>query len=83
MKRKNSDNLRINGYYVGKFTRGSMGEHEEGKNVSRCMGLSVDVVPYSVASLFQNGKMSWKDCGGSVVSISFHVKPDQMECCCE
>lgn len=81
MKKKQTDDLtKAKGYYINEFTRGFLGEKGEGNKMLRQMGLSTGMVPFSVATFLQNKKIRWKDCDGRMASISFKIKPDQMEC---
>lgn len=81
MKRKETNNqIKISGYYINELIRGFLGEQDEGNKMLRLMGLPTGIVPFSVAIFLQNKKTCWKDKDGNVASISFKLKPNQMEC---
>lgn len=73
------DKVKVNGYYVNEFTRGFLGEQNEGSWMLKQMGLQSDRVPFSVATFFQNKQACWKDKSGNTASISFKLKPNQIE----
>lgn len=81
MKRKEiNDKVKVNGYYVNEFTRGFLGEQDEGSWMLEQMGLRSEVVPFSVIAFFQNKRACWKDKDSNTASISFKLKPNQIEC---
>lgn len=81
MKRKEiNDKIKVNGYYVNEFTRGFLGDQDEGKWMLEQMGLQSEVVPFSVITFFQNKQAYWKDKDNNIASISFNLKPNQIEC---
>ncbi|WP_373123604.1 hypothetical protein [Bacteroides caccae] len=81
MKRKEiNDKVKVNGYYVNEFTRGFLGEQDEGNWMLEQMGLQSGVVPFSVITFFQNKQACWKDKNSNTASISFKLKPNQIEC---
>lgn len=81
MKRKETDDrIKISGYYINEFTRGFLGEQNEGNKMLKQMGLPINEIPFSVAIFLQNKRIRWKDSEGNVAAISFKLKPNQMEC---
>ena len=44
------------------------------------MGLLPNAVPFSAAVFLQNQRAFWLDQGGNRVTISFKLKPNQLEC---
>lgn len=81
MKRKETDDrIKVSGYYINEFTRGFLGEQNEGNKMLRQMGLPTDTIPFSVAAFLQNKRIRWKDSSGNVASISFRLRSNQMEC---
>lgn len=81
MKRKEiNDKAQINGYYINEFTRGFLGEQNEGNWMLEQMGLQADVTPFSVITFLRNKKVCWKDKDGNVASISFKLNDSQLEC---
>ena len=44
------------------------------------MGLDPAVIPFSTAIFLQNKRIFWKDNQGNRATISFKLKPDQLEC---
>lgn len=81
MKRKViNESVKINGYYIRDFNKGFFGEKQEGAKMLKAMGLAQDAIPFSTATFFQNRRIFWKDSQGNRVTISFKMKPDQLEC---
>lgn len=81
MKRKViNDKVKINGFYIQDFNRGFLGEHKEGKKMLKSMGLNPEIIPFSTVIFLQNHKIFWTDVNGNRASISFKIKPDQLEC---
>lgn len=81
MKRKViNDKVKINGYYIQEFNKGFLGEHKEGNKMLRIMGLTPDVVPFSTVVFLRNKRIFWTDCNGNRATVSFKMKPDQLEC---
>lgn len=81
MRRKTTDaQTKSGGFYIDGFVRGFFGEKSEGSRMLRMMGLPAGTVPFSVAVFLQNRTARWTDKDGNVASISFEVKPGQMEC---
>lgn len=81
MKRKETNGqIKIGGYYISEFIRGFLGERKEGNMMLRQMGLPADTIPFSASVFLQKRKIRWKDKDGNTVSISFKLKPGQMEC---
>lgn len=81
MKRKVvNDQARINGYYIQDFNRGFFGENGEGKKMLKKMGLMPECIPFSTVIFLQNQRTFWTDGNGNKVTISFKMKPDQLEC---
>ncbi|MCM1140199.1 MAG: hypothetical protein NC453_16660 [Muribaculum sp.] len=81
MKRKViNDKVKINGYYIQEFNKGFLGEHKEGNKMLKIMGLQLDSIPFSTAIFLQNKRIFWTDKHGNRATISFKMKPDQLEC---
>lgn len=81
MKRKEiNDQVKINGYHIQEFNKGFFGEHGEGKTMLKKMGLSPETIPFSSVIFLQNKRAFWKDTQGNRATISFKLKPDQLEC---
>lgn len=81
MKKKQTDDLtKASGYYINEFTRGFLGEKNEGNRMLRQMGLPEGAIPFSTAIFLQNRRIRWKDSNGHTAYISFKLKPNQMEC---
>lgn len=81
MKRKAiNDTVKVNGYYIREFNKGFLGEHKEGERMLQKMGLDPAVIPFSTAIFLQNKRIFWKDNQGNRATISFKLKPDQLEC---
>lgn len=81
MKRKQINiNTKINGLYAQNLIQGFFGEKNEGKQMLEYMGLPTDEIPFSITTFIQNQKTYWKDSNGNVVTISYTLKPDQLEC---
>lgn len=78
-KRKLAKHETINGFYISDLVRGFFGDHNEGATMLKQMGLSSDVIPFSVAVFLDNRKIRWKDQNGKIISISFTLTPDYME----
>ena len=57
-----------------------MGDQNEGQIMLKKMGLPIDTVPFSVAIFLQNQKIFWMDKNGNKATISFKLKPNQLEC---
>lgn len=81
MKRKViNDKVKVNGFYIQDFNKGFFGEHKEGERMLRKMGLEPTTIPFSTAILLQNKRIFWTDSQGNRATISFKLKPDQLEC---
>lgn len=81
MKRKViNEELKINGYYILDFNKGFLGENKEGYKMLEIMGLDPQIIPFSTAMFLQNRRVRWSDVNGHSATISFHVKPEQIEC---
>lgn len=81
MKRKiTNDKIKINGYYIHEFNKGFFGEHKEGNKMLKKMGLPLDRIPFSTAMFLKNKRIFWTDKRGNKATISFKMRPDQMEC---
>ncbi len=81
MKRKViNDKVKVNGFYIQDFNKGFFGEHKEGERMLRKMGLEPTAIPFSTAILLQNKRIFWTDSQGNRATISFKLKPDQLEC---
>ena len=65
-KKQTHDSTRVKGFYINELTRGFFGDHYEGKEMLKRMGLPSDTVPFSVAVF--------------LVTISFKLKLNQLEC---
>lgn len=46
----------------------------------RLMGLPAEAPPFSAATLLRKKRAGWTDKDGNAASISFRLKPDQLEC---
>lgn len=68
------------GYYVNDFIRGFMGERKEGEMILRFMGLPLSPLPFSVIAFLQKRKIRWKDSDDNLVTLSYRLKPGQIEC---
>lgn len=79
-KKQTNDSNRVKGFYINELIRGFFGEQNEGKMMLQKMGLSPDTVPFSVAIFLQNQRIFWFDKDGNRVTISFKLKPHQLEC---
>lgn len=79
-KKQTNDSTRVKGFYINELIRGFFGEQNEGKVMLQKMGLSPDAVPFSVAIFLQNQRIFWFDKDGNRVTISFKLKPHQLEC---
>lgn len=81
MKRKQiQDEVKAGGLYITEFIRGFFGKNNEGNAMLENMGLSDEVVPFSVALFLQNGEIQWKDSDGMVAYITYRFKPGMLEC---
>lgn len=75
MKRRESNDVTtVQGLYINDFTRGFFGEHNEGNEMLKVMGLLIDTLPFSAAHFLQKGKIQWKDAKGNPAYISFKYK---------
>ncbi len=79
-KKQTNDSTRVKGFYINEFIRGFFGEQNEGKAMLQKMGLSPDAVPFSVAVFLQNQRIFWLDKNCNRATISFKLKPNQLEC---
>lgn len=79
-KKQTNDSTRVKGFYINELIRGFFGEQNEGKVMLQKMGLSPDAVPFSVAIFLQDQRIFWFDKDGNRVTISFKLKPHQLEC---
>lgn len=81
MKRKViNDQIKVNGFYIQEFNKGFFGENGEGKKMLKRMGLISEVIPFSTAIFLQSKRVFWVDNQGNRATISFKLKPDQLEC---
>lgn len=81
MKRKETnERVRISKYYITDCIRGFWGENNEGNLLLKQMKLPEDIIPFSIAIFLRKRRICWKDGDGNTASISFKVKPDQIEC---
>lgn len=81
MRKKETNNqTKVKGFYINELTRGFLGDQNEGQIMLRKMGLPIDTVPFSVAIFLQNQKIFWMDKNGNKATISFKLKPNQLEC---
>lgn len=81
MKKKEiNDQVKVNGYHIQEFNKGFLGENGEGKKMLKRMGLSTEIIPFSTVIFLQNKRAFWKDNQGNRATISFKMKPDQLEC---
>lgn len=81
MKRKTINHkAKINGYYINEFNQGFLGENHEGEKMLKYMGLSINNIPFSAAMFLQTQHIFWRDREGNKASISYRLKPDQIEC---
>lgn len=81
MRKKETNNqTKVKGFYINELTRGFLGDQNEGQIMLKKMGLSIDTVPFSVAIFLQNQKIFWMDKNGNKATISFKLKPNQLEC---
>lgn len=81
MKKKETNNqTKVKGFYINELTRGFLGDQNEGQIMLKKMGLPIDTVPFSVAIFLQNQKIFWMDKNGNKATISFKLKPNQLEC---
>ena len=79
-KKQTNDSARVKGFYINELIRGFFGDHNEGRIMLKKMGLSPDIVPFSVAVFLQNQRAFWLDKKGNRVTISFKLKHNQLEC---
>lgn len=79
-KKQTNDSTKVKGFYINELIRGFFGEHNEGKVMLQKMGLSPDVVPFSVAIFLQNQRIFWFDKNGNRATISFKLKANQLKC---
>ena len=79
-KKQTNDSARVKGFYINELIRGFFGDHNEGRIMLHKMGLSPDIVPFSVAVFLQNQRAFWLDKKGNRVIISFKLKHNQLEC---
>lgn len=81
MRKKETNNqTKVKGFYINELTRGFLGDQNEGQIMLKKMGLPIDTVPFSVAIFLQNQKIFWIDKNGNKATISFKLKPNQLEC---
>ena len=81
MRKKETNNqTKVKGFYIHELTRGFLGDQNEGQIMLKKMGLPIDTVPFSVAIFLQNQKIFWMDKNGNKATISFKLKPNQLEC---
>lgn len=81
MRKKETNNqTKVKGFYINELTRGFLGDQNEGQIMLKKMGLPIDTVPFSVAIFLQNQKIFWMDKNGNKATISFKLKPNQLEC---
>lgn len=59
----------INGINVKEFVNGWWGEHGEGVELLRSLGLSPKSIPFSIEGLLVNGSSDFADSDGSVISV--------------
>lgn len=45
-KKQTHDSTRVKGFYINELTRGFFGDHYEGKEMLKRMGLPSDTVPF-------------------------------------
>lgn len=79
-KRKVSDHSRSDGFFVRDFTKGFLGEANEGGKMLAAMGLSPSQLPFSAVAFLRKRCAHWADSQGHVASIRFAAKHDQIEC---
>lgn len=81
MRKKETNNqTKVKGFYINELTRGFLGDQNEGQIMLKKMGLPIDTVPFSVFIFLQNQKIFWMDKNGNKATISFKLKPNQLEC---
>lgn len=81
MRKKETNNqTKVKGFYINELTRGFLGDQNEGQIMLKKMGLPIDTVPFSVSIFLQNQKIFWMDKNGNKATISFKLKPNQLEC---
>ena len=81
MRKKETHNqTTVKGFYINDLTRGFWGDQNEGRAMLQKMGLPTDIIPFSVAVFLQNKRTFWFDKDGNQVTISFKLKPGQLEC---
>lgn len=81
MRKKETNNqTKVKGFYINELTRGFLGDQNEEQIMLKKMGLPIDTVPFSVAIFLQNQKIFWMDKNGNKATISFKLKPNQLEC---
>lgn len=79
-KKETKDSVKVNGLYINDFIRGFLGEHKEGVDMLKGMGLPSDTVPFSAAIFFQKRTAFWQDMYGNVATISFKFEQSQIVC---
>ena len=79
-KRKTCRHTKVKGFYINELIKGFMGDQNEGRKMLQMMGLPTDTVPFSAATFLQNQRIFWKDADGNRATISFKLKPNQLEC---
>lgn len=81
MRKKETNNqTKVKGFYINELTRGFLGDQNEGQIMLKKMGLPIDTVPFSVSIFLQNQNIFWMDKNGNKATISFKLKPNQLEC---
>lgn len=81
MRKKETNNqTKVKGFYINELTRGFLGDQNEGQIMLKKMGLPIDTVPFSVSIFLQNQKIFWMDKNDNKATISFKLKPNQLEC---
>lgn len=81
MRKKETNNqTKVKGFYINELTRGFLGDQNEGQIMLKKMGLPIDTVPFSVSIFLQNQEIFWMDKNGNKATISFKLKPNQLEC---
>ncbi|WP_289700524.1 hypothetical protein [Duncaniella muris] len=81
MKRKViNDQVKIKGFLIQEFNKGFFGENGEGRKMLKKMGLPIDTIPFSTVMFLQSKRIFWTDHQGNRATISFKMKPYQLEC---
>ena len=79
-KKQTNDSTRVKGFYINEFIRGFFGDNNEGRETLSRMGLPSNSIPFSVAVFLQTQRIVWQDKNDNRVTISFKLRPNQLEC---